>query len=57
MDVEGKFVVETKERKTKVVNEAEGTGMFGTGNKQYVDSIQKSARVFIRNSKDEEIKD
>merc|ERR1712142_1410213 len=51
MDVEGKFVVETeKERKTEVVNEAEG------GKKQYLDSIQKKGKVSIRNSKDEEIK-
>ena len=57
MDVEGKFVVETKERKTEVINEAtEGAGLFGTGKKEYVDSLQKSAKVVIRNSKDVEIK-
>eukprot|EP00090_Calanus_glacialis_P047572 TRINITY_DN9943_c0_g1_i6.p1 TRINITY_DN9943_c0_g1~~TRINITY_DN9943_c0_g1_i6.p1 ORF type:complete len:550 (-),score=161.39 TRINITY_DN9943_c0_g1_i6:124-1773(-) len=56
MDVEGKFVVETKERKTEVINEAGGTGMFGTGKKQYVDFTQKSATVSIKNYKDEEIK-
>jgi hypothetical protein len=56
MDVEGKFVVETKERKTEVINEAGGTGMFGTGKKQYVDITQKSATVSIENYKDEEIK-
>ena len=56
MDVESKFVIETmKERKTEVINE--GTGIFGTASKkQYVDSIQKSAKVVIKNSKDVEIK-
>jgi hypothetical protein len=29
MDPERKFIVETKVRKTEVINEAEGTGMFG----------------------------
>jgi len=56
MDVEGKFVVETKERKTEVINEAEGSVVFGTTKKQYVDSVQKVGKVSIRNSKAEEIK-
>merc|ERR1712123_178385 len=56
MDVEGKFVVETKERKTEVINEAEGSGVFGNTKKQYVDSVQKVGKVSIRNSKAEEIK-
>jgi len=54
MDVEGKFGVETKERKTEVISEAEG--MFNTGKKQYVDVIKKVAKVLIKNTKDEEIK-
>ena len=38
LDVEGKFVVETKERKTEVLNEAENGKL--ESKKQYVDSIQ-----------------
>jgi hypothetical protein len=61
MEVDGKFVVETnKERKTEVINEAttfERTGLqSGTCKKQYVDSIEKSAKVVIKNAKDVEIK-
>jgi hypothetical protein len=61
MEVDGKFVVETKkERKTEVINEAttaEGTGLqSGTRTKQYIDSIEKSAKVVIKNAKDVEIK-
>merc|ERR1719483_1018025 len=56
MDVESKFVVETmKERKTETINI--GTEVFGTvDKKQYLDSIQKNAKVVIKNSKDVEIK-
>eukprot|EP00092_Neocalanus_flemingeri_P085898 GFUD01108153.1.p1 GENE.GFUD01108153.1~~GFUD01108153.1.p1 ORF type:complete len:354 (+),score=101.75 GFUD01108153.1:108-1064(+) len=59
MDVQSKFVVETmKERKTEVINEViEVTGLFGAASKkQYVDTIQKHAKVVIMNSKDVEIK-